>query len=1215
MPQFVHLSVHSEYSLSDSTVRIPDLVKAARGLGQVAVCIADRSNLFGAVRFYKKALMEGLKPIIAAELMVAGGERRPGHMTLICQNEVGYRNLCQLLTDGYTGGRTGDVPVISEVALRDHAEGLMALSGGLRGHLGRDLTRGQVDLVAARELASWYQEVFRGHFFIELQRLGEVDEDRYIANATALAAELNIPVVATNPVRFIEDSGRETHDVRVAIAKGMTLDQLRSAGLQSNPEQYLKSSKEMCQLFKDIPSAIENTLAIASACTVELNLGENHLPRFPVPEGVAEAEFLEREARRGLAERLDGLYGRGTAHLAHNNRRYEDRLSYELQVINSMGFPGYFLIVSDFIRWSKSKGIPVGPGRGSGAGSLVAYALQITDLDPLEYGLLFERFLNPERVSMPDFDVDFCMDRRDEVIAYVARRYGREAVSQIVTFGTLAAKMVVRDVARVLGHPYAVGDRISKLIPGKPGIKLREAMESNLEFESLYENDLEARAVIDHSLALEGLTRQVGKHAGGVLIAPTKIANFTPTYADKDGSAVVSQYDKDDVEEAGLVKFDFLGLRTLTIIQRTVSTINSRRIFQADPPLDILSISLSDEKTYRLLNKAETNAVFQLESQGMRNLLHQLRPDSFEEIIALVALYRPGPLQAGMVDDFVNRKHGRAEVSYLHPWLEPILSATYGVFVYQEQVMEAAQVLAGYTLGQADLLRRAMGKKKPEEMSRQRRFFCEGAVTKGVGEDTASAIFDLMEKFAGYGFNKSHSAAYGLIAYQTAWLKAHYPAEFMASVLSSDMDKTDKVVRFIAECRRMGLDVRPPNLNHSSIEFVADETGKILYGLEAIKGLGDAAVRRIVEERSANGPFLGVVDFAKRINPTKAVMLAAIKSGLFDEFGDERAMLAANIGDIRQIAKQARDAENHPTADLFAGHLDAAPLPPLQQVQSWSDRERLVGERETLGLYLTGHPAHKYEPETAGLVSGPIADLVAPLTECEGVTEAGEAAASERVVTIVGVIIEAMVRTGRRGHSAFLVVDDGTSQIEVKVFNRTYHQCMHYLRQDEVLVIRGKLMRDRKTDEQALIALEVTPMELYREQKLSHITLSTTLEDWETSQAVPIQKIIDSAEAGNAGVQVVFSDTGKVMPIGEARVNLPDSLLEALRDIVGRDSVALVYDSAFGAGERPSKNAVKHLVSPLDLRRYHPGHRSAEDARGRQEEWRSCADMVRELMG
>jgi DNA polymerase-3 subunit alpha len=788
---------------------------------------------------------------VGADFELLEADERRSQITFLAQNHTGYKNLTVLISRAYQEGQILGRPLLRREWIEACSEGLLALSGGRGGDVGQHLLAGRD--ADAEQALTWWMSQFPERFYLELQRTGREYEEDYLHAAVTLAAGADCPVVATNEVCFLTPDEFDAHEARVCIGDGRTLNDPRRPRHFSE-QQYLRSPEEMAELFQDIPEAIENTVHIAQRCTAEIELGKAYLPDFPTPEGVSIEQHLESLSNEGLDQRLALLN-------IQDDSVYRDRLKFELDIINQMGFPGYFLVVMDFIRWGKANGIPVGPGRGSGAGSLVAYALEITDLDPIEYDLLFERFLNPQRVSMPDFDVDFCMDRRDEVIDYVANTYGRNAVSQIITFGTMAAKAVVRDVARVQDKPYALADKMSKLIPFEVGMTLEKAIEQEEQLANLLQEDSAAQEIWDMAIQLEGLTRNAGKHAGGVVIAPSKLTDFSPLFCDEEGQGLVTQYDKNDVEDAGLVKFDFLGLRTLTIIDWAVAMINKRADIES--PVDINQIPLDDNEVYHLLQSAETTAVFQLESRGMKELIKNLRPDCFEDIIALVALFRPGPLQSGMVENFIDRKHGREQVSYpdaqyQHEWLKPILEPTYGIILYQEQVMQIAQELAGYTLGGADLLRRAMGKKKPEEMAKQRSVFEDGAKDKGVDPTLAMKIFDLVEKFAGYGFNKSHSAAYALVSYQTAWLKRHYPSEFMAAVMSSEIDNTDKLLGLRDECRRMGLTVRAPNISEGQLHFSVNSEGHIIYGLGGIKGLGEAPIEDLLSARQEK-PFADFV--------------------------------------------------------------------------------------------------------------------------------------------------------------------------------------------------------------------------------------------------------------------------------------------------------------------------------------------------------------------
>ena len=1056
---FVHLRVHTEFSLVDGLVRVKGLVGAAKKAAMPAVAITDQVNLFALVKFYKAALGEGVKPICGADMLVLNEtdhEAPPSRLTLLVQNARGYRNLMELISRAYAEGQNFQVDkaLVRKAWIEEKAEGLIALSGAKEGEVGRAMlsANGTADAL----LDEWMAR-FPGRFYLEVQRTGRQGEDVIVDESVRLGLAKNCPLVATNEVMFITEEDFDAHEARVCINQSRTLDDPRRPRDYSD-QQYFRSAEEMQALFADIPSAIENTVEIAKRCNIELDLGTYYLPKYPIPDGMTMDEFFCRVSEKGLEERLDVLLDKNAPDYAEQRKVYDDRLKFELDIITQMGFPGYFLIVMDFIQWAKDNGIPVGPGRGSGAGSLVAYAQKITDLDPLEYDLLFERFLNPERVSMPDFDIDFCMDNRDQVIDYVARTYGRDAVSQIITFGTMAAKAVVRDVARVQGKAFGLADKLSKLIPFEVGITLSKAMEQEPALREFVESSEEAQEIMEMAYKLEGVTRNVGKHAGGVVIAPTKLTDFAATYCDEEGQGLVTQFDKGDVEEAGLVKFDFLGLRTLTIIDWALKTINQQLAKVGKEPLDITRISLEDKATFDLLQSAETTAVFQLESNGMKDLVRRLLPSRFEDIVALVALFRPGPLQSGMVDDFINRKHGRAEMAWPHPdyqldSLQPVLEPTYGIILYQEQVMQIAQVMAGYTLGGADMLRRAMGKKKPEEMAKQRGLFLDGSEANGIDRNLAGNIFDLVEKFAGYGFNKSHSAAYALVSYQTAWLKAHYPAPFMAAVMSSDMQNTDKVVIFIEECRNMKRPPVPPDVNSGEYMFTVNEQNEIVYGLGAIKGVGEGPIDAIVAARQdGQGDFKDIFDFCARVGAkklNKRVLEALVKSGALDKLGPDRAVLWAAIPDALQAADQMAKNQDAGMFDLFGEVEIEEPRDPFadyQSVRRWTDKERLKGEKDTLGLYLTGHPIDEYEPELKRFVSKKIVELQP---------------ARGRPQKIAGLIVDLRVKKTKRGDSlCFMTLDDRSARIDVTVYGELYDSTRDWAVKDTIVVMEGEVTQD-----------------------------------------------------------------------------------------------------------------------------------------------------------
>lgn len=948
---FVHLNVHSEYAIVDSTIRIPQLIDKVKSLGMPAVAITDMNNVFATIKFFNTAKKAGIKPIIGADVWVVDSDHpdQVFELTLLCQNNQGYLNLSQIISHGQYHRNAQHQPCVEIDYLFQHHEGIIVLADSMFSDIGHQIANQKLEL-AVDNMLKW-RHVFGDRYYVAIAEIGRANEKSFNSAAIYMAAHQNIPMVASGRCRFLDEDDFNAHEARICINRGYVLADPKRPKEYTN-EQYVKSPQEMNELFDAYPSLIENSYAIAQRCNLDIGFTRYFLPDFPVPEGQTIDSYFAALCRKNLDEFLKQNGPDPTCSVED----YYDRLEHEIKVILDMGFPGYFLIVSDFIKWSKDNSIPVGPGRGSGAGSLVAYVLHITDLDPLKYELLFERFLNPERVSMPDFDVDFCMDRRDEVIAYVSETYGKEKVSQIITYGSMNAKAVIRDAGRVLGYPYPVVDGIAKLIPNDLGITLTESLKKAPELSILYEEDEEAQEVIDLSLKLEGLKRNVGKHAGGVVIAPSAISDFCPVYVEENSQSVVSQFDKDDVESIGLVKFDFLGLRTLTIIDWAIQSIEQ----ETGDKLDIASIPLDDKKTFALLRSAKTTSVFQLESSGMQALIGRLRPDRFEDIIALVALYRPGPLDSGMVDTYVKCKHGMETPNYMHHTLEEILRPTYGVILYQEQVMQIAQVLSGFTLGGADILRKAMGKKIVEVMTQQKQVFIDGAVERDVKEELAAEIFSQIETFAGYGFNKSHSAAYALVSYQTAFLKAHYPVHFMAAVLSADMDNTEKVVHNLFDIRSFKIKVKPPYVNESVYKFKAKEDA-IIYGLGAIKGVGEGAIEEIVNAREQNGPFESFQDLCTRVNlrkVNKRTLEALIRAGAFDQLHHNRRQLLDGMARVVKAADQMSKDRDAGQFDLFgnaAGNSSYQSIK-LPDVSEDTKLERLLAEKTVTGTFLSDHP-------------------------------------------------------------------------------------------------------------------------------------------------------------------------------------------------------------------------------------------------------------------
>lgn len=1172
--EFVHLHVHTEYSLVDGAARIKPLVKAVSDMGMPAVALTDQSNMFAMVRFYKAAMGAGVKPIGGVDAWIRNPDdaNNPDRLVMLIMDADGYRNLTELVSRSYREGQHLGRAMMEKAWLTpETTKGLIALSGANDGDVGRAILADNLEL--AREKLDYWVALFGDRYYLQLTRTGRAGEEDCLHASLDLALKRDVPVVATNGVCFLTADDFQAHEVRVCIHDGRTLDDPRRPRLYSD-QQYLRSPEEMAELFADIPQALSNSVEIAKRCNLHLTLGKNFLPDFPIPDGLTIEEFFNQESEKGLQWRLERLFDKDADDFEEIRKPYDERLKIELDVINEMGFPGYFLIVADFIQWAKDNAIPVGPGRGSGAGSLVAYALKITDLDPLDLDLLFERFLNPERISMPDFDVDFCMDKRDQVIDYVARTYGRDSVSQIITYGSMAAKAVVRDVGRVLGHPYGFTDRVAKMVPFEIGMTLSKALDESEDLKNAYENDEEVTQLINMAKQLEGLARNAGKHAGGVVISPGKLTDFSPLYCEADGTNLVTQYDKDDVEQAGLVKFDFLGLRTLTIIDWALQTINRQKRIDKEEEIDIATIPLDDKTAFDLLQSAETTAVFQLESSGMKQLITKLQPDCFDDITALVALFRPGPLQSGMVDNFIDRKHGREEVSYpdaqyQHECLKPILDSTYGIILYQEQVMQIAQVMAGYTLGGADMLRRAMGKKKPEEMAKQRAVFEGGAKDNDIDPELAMKIFDLVEKFAGYGFNKSHSAAYALVSYQTLWLKAHYPAAFMAAVLSSDMDNTDKVVTFIEECREMKLKVEPPDVNRSSYMFTVDGDATVVYGLGAVKGVGEGAIEGIVEARKEGGEFKDLFEFCQRIDLKRAnrrVLESLIKAGALDKLASNRATLMIQLPLALKVAEKQEEDKNSGMTDLFGAPSVEETAPAMgvipDDVDEWDDDLRLKAEKETLGLFLTGHPIDFYKKDIENLVSSRIAKLT-----LDDVRDTRGRRGGKKVV-IAGLVVAVNRRNTQRGTMASVLLDDRSGRIEATLFNEAYEMYKDEIATDRVLLVEGSLVADEYRGGLGIRADKVTTVENARLARAASIKLDLH-ESWLRERSMAsfdfinrLQKLLEPHKGGRCRIRIEYQriDAKVQLKLGdEWMVNASDLLLKQLARVFGTEAMSLRF--------------------------------------------------------
>ena len=1156
-PTFVHLRCHSEYSIVDGIVRIDDYVQRALSDNMPALALTDLSNLFGAIKFYKAARAKGLKPIIGCDIWLENTANRdqPTRLLLLCQSQAGYLLLCQLISRAYlTNQHRGRAEFKREWFEECGTEGLIMLSGAMAGDVGLACLQGNLSL--ASDLASKWQALFPDRFYLEVQRIASTanhqksQQEDYIQHVRTLANTLNLPIVATHPIQFITPDDFRAHEARTCISEGYVLADTRRPK-HFTEEQYFKTQANLADLFADMPEALANSVEIAKRCNLTLVLGKNYLPNFPTPNNESLNEYLIAEARKGLVLRLNVLYPDEAIREA-KRPDYDARLDFETNVINQMGFAGYFLIVADFINWAKNNGVPVGPGRGSGAGSVVAYSLGITDLDPLEYNLLFERFLNPDRVSMPDFDIDFCQEGRDRVIDYVKQKYGLDAVSQIATFGTMAAKAVIRDVGRVLDLPFHFVDGISKLIPMELGITLSDALVKEPQLAERRETEEELRELLELALRLEGLVRNVGMHAGGVLISPGKISDFSPIYCQADGASLVSQYDKDDVEAVGLVKFDFLGLRTLTILELALVNANKQRATEGLPPLSFATLPLNDKATFQLLKTANTTAVFQLESRGMKDMLKQAMPDCFEDIIALVALYRPGPMD--LIPDFCRRKHGKQRVEYPHPLTEPILKETYGIAVYQEQVMQIAQVVAGYSLGGADLLRRAMGKKKQEEMDAQRKTFTEGAVKNNMTERQATELFDLLEKFAGYGFNKSHAAAYALVAYQTAYLKAHYPAAFLASTMSADMNNTDSVHIFYDDCAPNQIEVLPPDINHSDFKFTPTSSQQMLYGLGAVKGTGLAAIEVILQARHKEGPFKDLFDFCNRLDLRKVnrrVVESLIRAGAFDKLTDDpanpnRNALLAGVATAMAAAEQ--NSANSNQNSLFGEVADNA-VNVLPSVPAWTEQQRLLEEKAALGFYFSGHPYVAYQKDLGQFISSTLANL----------------SPKEQPQLLAGIVSGIRMRMTGRGKMAIVGLDDGTTRIEVVVGTELLNQHQALLKDDQLIIVEGRVSHDEFSGGIRVNARKLHDLSGLRNSRASFLKISCNGQ----ADAVKLKALLKpycksaSDEQRGCAVKVEYhNQTSKVelMLGNDWRVDLHEELIAGLTQWLSRDNVKILYN-------------------------------------------------------
>ena len=1143
---FIHLHLHSEYSISDSLIRIEELIDHVSKNKSPAVAITDNNNIFSLIKFYKTAIRKGVKPIIGIEINLEDklDTEDFSKIVLLCKNLKGFQNLSSLITESYINLNEGEEFKVSRENLAQKSEGLIALSGGIHGDLAKAIKLERNDLI--EDSINYWRKNFPKSFYIEITRTGRNFEEDFISVAIELSQKHNIPLVASNDVRFINEHDYQAHEVRVCINDGSYLKDQKRVSIY-NKSQFLKTSEEMLELFSDIPSAIKNSYEIARRCNIQLPLGDINMPIFPLENNIDENEYFTSLVMHSLEKKI-------LEKNINNKEPYINRINTELDVIIKMGYSGYFLIVSDFVTWAKDNSIPVGPGRGSGAGSLVAYVLNITNIDPIKYDLLFERFLNPDRISLPDFDIDFCMDKRDKVIDYVSRKYGKDKVSQIITYGTMAAKAVVRDVGRVMNFPYAFVDQIAKLIPFEIGITLERALEDK-ELKKLYNTDNDVKEIIDMAMVLEGLPRNAGTHAGGIVISPKELINYTPLYKDSASSTLLTQLDKDDVEEIGLIKFDFLGLRTLTVIENTLKIINKNKNYSEQFSLD--NIPLDDNSTFELLRNQQTNGVFQLESRGLKDIIKRLKPDKFDDLVALVALYRPGPLQSGMVDDFIDRKNG-ANVEYLHPLIEDVLRPTYGVIIYQEQVMKIAQVLAGYSLGAADILRRAMGKKKHEEMKQQREIFVKGCLKNNIETKKSEYIFDLVEKFAGYGFNKSHSVAYAMISYQTAYLKTHFKEPFIAAVLSSDMDNTDKVVRFVKECERMSIILKSPNINESNYTFSVTVDNQITYGLGAIKGVGFAIIENIILERSRSGIFKNLDDFMRRCGTSKInkrVVEALIKSGAFDCFGETRKSLMDSYPDSIKMADQNSKNIQQGQADIFGFQDETIKTETFKNHEEWNLLKKLSFERDVLGFYLSGHPINEYKSELKNLISNDI----------NNIKKKYKSNSKDRTSYRIAGVINSIRRrtTSTNDKIAQINLGDDKDNIDVVVNNSMVEQNVN---RDEIIVLDGYLKFDEYTNRISFRAKSINTIEDARTLFATGIKISV-INEKDLSNLIDTFDDLFSKEStiGNCLIRIDYVKSGitKSMILGENyKISPTNAIITQLKNLRCVENLELLYSTS-----------------------------------------------------
>lgn len=1148
--RFIHLNIHSDYSIFDGLGKIDLLINKIAELNMPACAITDFTNLFGLIKFYNYSNKLGIKPIIGSDFYIRNKllKNKLSKLTILAKNNVGYKNLILLISAAYKKGFFNKQPTIKQEWLKKHKEGLLLISDGEMGEIINLLTKKKEKYV--EKCLNFYRNNFYNNFYLEISRIGKINEKYFSELIINFAKEKSIPIVATNKIRFINKNDFTAHEIRVAINSGFKLsDPKRPKNYTKN--QYIKNEEEMIELFMDIPESIKNTVEIAKRCNVTINLKENFLPKFST-KNIKTKDYLIKKSQTGLEKRLKIIY-KNEEKINKKRKKYDTRLKYELEIINKMGFSGYFLIVMEFIQWAKKKKISVGPGRGSGAGSLVAYSLKITDINPIQFNLLFERFLNPERISLPDFDIDFCMEKRDQVIEHVKKKYGEELVSQIATFGTMTAKAVVKDVGRVLGYPYTFIDKISKLIPFENGITLKKAISLEPELKKIYHINKEIKKIIDTAKKLEGINRNIGKHAGGVVISPTKITDFSPIYCDENGNNQVTQFDKDDIEQIGLVKFDFLGLKTLTIIDSTINMIKKSQLKN----INITKISLNDKKCFSILKKSETTGIFQLESNGMKDLIKKLKPDCFEDIIALVALFRPGPLQSGMVENFINRKHGKETISYpdikwQHKLLEPILKPTYGIILYQEQVMQIAQKLANYTLGQADILRRAMSKKKPKEMIKQKEIFKKGSIKNKIEKNLSTKIFDLLEKFSSYGFNKSHSAAYALISYQTLWLKTHYPAEFIASALNSDIDNTDKIVILIDECKKIGIKILPPDINQGFYNFYVKDK-KILYGIGAIKGIGKIAIKNIIKSREKKGKFKEIFDFCNKIDIkkiNKRMIEKLIVSGAFDKIEKNRAKSVYLIKKAIKYSEYNYQLKLVGQKDLFETTNNKKLNLSYNKIKQWDKNFLLKGEKETLGLYLTGHPTTIYSKEIKLYTNNTIIKNI-------------DKKMIGKIKKVIGLLLKIKIFITKKNKKiAICTLEDNSGRLDLILFSNILIKYKQLLKSDKILLTIGKVRFDKFRNNYQIIVYKLIDLFKVREKYLKCINIIIKKKQNNKKFLKKILSILNYYQSGNTPIYIYYQEKKKNKKIEfskEWKILPKNNFLNKLELLVGKKQIQLIF--------------------------------------------------------